>query len=226
MKVYYKQCIIDLDKRRGHSFYKIGDYPLCSNDSSRYFIDTLVHKQEQELFLLLEPNGISKVVVTNLVRVNNVLYGTLITDIPDYNVDIEENDTESLFDNEICRKLFLDKDLKEVHINSLTRSVDRQNALDDIVYVTELGSRKINLSKNNIISELTSDIKPILSSIIFDVLLVHDYKNVDEHYLLLGKTDSKNVFHPYKNGLVKIEDDSIYNKTKIQNVINAFRVLS
>ena len=186
-------------------------------------MEMLIHKQEQELFLLLEPIDNSKIIVTNLVRVNNVLYGTLIVDIPDYINNVKENDNEGLFVNETYCRMFLDKDLKEVHINNSPRYIHRPDALEEIVYTTEFGSRKISLPKNvHTLQSLASKSRVMVSSAIvvnvplvtFDVIIVHDSKNIGDYYYLLGKTDSKKVFYPYKNGLVKI-DNIKDNKNKL-----------
>ena len=125
--------------------------------------------------------------------------------------------------------MFLDKDLKEVHINNSHRYVHRLNALEEIVYTTEFGSRKISLPKNvytlqslpsksRVMVNLITDI--VAPLVTFDVIIVHDSKNGD-YYYLLGKTDSKKVFYPYKNGLVKI-DNIKDNKNKLNDAMHAF----
>lgn len=230
MEIYYNQRIIDLDTREMYDFYQMRIDPILSIDKFHAFMEMLIHKQEQELFLLLEPIDNSKIIATNLVRVNNVLYGTLIVDIPDYINNVTENDNEGLFVNETYCRMFLDKDLKEVHINNSPRYTHRPNALEEIVYTTEFGSRKISLPKNNnILRSLPSkskvkvslDIDVVEPLVTFDVITVHDTKNIGDYYYLLGKTDSKKVFYPYKNGLVKI-DNIKDNKNKLNDVMYAF----
>lgn len=229
MEVYYNQRIIDLDSQEMYNFYQMRIEPILDINRLHAFMDMLTHKQVNELFLLLEPIDNSKIVVTNLVRINNVLYGTLIVGIPDYVNSDTENDNEGLFVNDTCRRMFLDKDLKEVHINKSPRYVHRPKALEEIVYTTEFGSRKISLPKNvytlqslpsksKVKVNLVTDI--VAPLVTFDVIIVHDSKN-GVYYYLLGKTDSKKVFYPYKNGLVKI-DNIKDNKNKLKDAMHAF----
>ena len=230
IEIYYNQRIIDLNKKEMYNFYQMEMDPILSYDRFHAFMDMLVYKQEHELFLLLEPNDNSKIVVTNLVRINNMLYGTLITGIPDYVNSDTENNVEGLFVNDTYCRMFLDKDLKEIHINNSPRYIHRPDALEEIVYTTEFGSRKISLPKNvHTLQSLASKSRVMVSSAIvvnvplvtFDVIIVHDSKNIGDYYYLLGKTDSKKVFYPYKNGLVKIDNINV-DKDNINNTMHAF----
>lgn len=216
-----------------YNFYQMDMDPILSYDRFHAFMDMLIHKQTCELFLLLEPNDNSKIVVTNLFRINNVLYGTLIVNIPDYVNSDTENNVEGLFVNDTYCRMFLDKDLKEIHINNSPRYIHRPNALEEIVYTTEFGSRKISLPKNdNTLRSLASKSRVMVSCdivaneplVTFDVIIVYDSKNDGGYYYLLGKTDSKKVFYPYKNGLVKIYNIN-GDKDKINEVLHSFRTM-
>lgn len=211
--IKYNHPIIDLNIGR---MFGIHDFIIDFRDNNERnidAIDALIHRQKYELFILLDPimkldpetntERLVQVVATNLGRVGNVLYGTLIIDIPKSPNIIQCSCKGGI---PTTRRVFLDKNLIEVPTVRYPVN-DRVLSLDTIVYTMDYHFKKITLPRNEypLISTSKSRVmvvgEPSPYQIVFDVGVLYNDEGV--HYLL-GRRDSNGDFHPYDDCIVRI----------------------